>query len=149
METYLKIQSTRFPEQIEWKCTVDPGLETVMILKCIVQPLVENSLYHGFRDVDRHGMIRICVSSENGQLRIKVADDGAGIAPEKLRRLREEIHTKYDTEKDIYEGGFGLQNVQQRLEIVYGEKAGLEIESEWDEGTSITIMIPFDRIRSR
>ena len=149
VETYLKIQSMRFPEQIEWKCTVDPGLENVMILKCIVQPLVENSLYHGFRDVDRHGMIRICVSSENGQLRIKVADDGAGIAPEKLRRLREEIHTKYDTEKDIYEGGFGLQNVQQRLEIVYGEKAGLEIESEWDEGTSITIMIPFDRIRSR
>ena len=149
VETYLKIQSMRFPEQIEWKCTVDPGLENVMILKCIVQPLVENSLYHGFRDVDRHGMIRICVSSENGQLRIKVADDGAGIAPEKLRRLREEIHTKYDTEKDIYEGGFGLQNVQQRLEIVYGEKAGLEIESEWDEGTSITIMIPCDQIRSR
>ena len=65
--------------------------------------------------------------------------------PEQLKKVTEEINQKQITGKSIYEGGFGLQNVQQRLQLVYGEKAGLTIESEWDEGTCITVMIPNGR----
>ncbi len=142
VQSYLEIQSMRFPDSVTWECRIEPGLENIKVLKFILQPLAENSLYHGLRDSGREGHIDVSAYAVKEDLIFSVKDNGAGILPEQLEKLKEEINCRQATEKSIYEGGFGLQNVQQRLQLVYGEQAGLSIESEWDEGTCITVIIP-------
>ena len=142
VQSYLEIQSMRFPDSVTWECRIEPGLENIKVLKFILQPLAENSLYHGLRDSGREGHIDVSAYAVKEDLIFSVKDNGAGMLPEQLEKLKEEINCRQATEKSIYEGGFGLQNVQQRLQLVYGELAGLSIESEWDEGTCITVIIP-------
>lgn len=142
VKSYLEIQSMRFPDSVTWECDVEKGIGEVKILKFILQPLVENSLYHGIHDLGETGHIQIHAYSEGEDLRIQVIDNGIGMLPKQLEMLKERISEKSHTEKSIYEGGFGLQNVQQRLKLVYGERAGLYIQSEWEEGTNITVLIP-------
>lgn len=145
VQSYLEIQSMRFPDSVTWECRIEPGMENIKVLKFILQPLAENSLYHGFQDSGREGHIEVTAYTGKEDLFFQVKDNGAGMLPEQLEKLKEEINCKQATEKKIYEGGFGLPNVQQRLQLVYGKKAGLIIESEWDEGTCITVIIPGGR----
>lgn len=145
VQSYLEIQGMRFLDSVTWECRVEKGIENAKVLKFILQPLVENSLYHGLRDSGREGHIEVCAGTCGNDLVFRVKDSGIGMLPEQLKKVTEELNQKQITGKSIYEGGFGLQNVQQRLQLVYGEKAGLTIESEWDEGTCITVMIPNGR----
>lgn len=145
VQSYLEIQGMRFPDSVTWECRIEKGIENAKVLKFILQPLVENSLYHGLRDSGREGHIEVCAETCGNDLVFRVKDSGIGMLPEQLKKVTEELNQKQITGKSIYEGGFGLQNVQQRLQLVYGEKAGLTIESEWDEGTCITVMIPNGR----
>jgi len=139
---YLEIQNVRFPDQINWVFDVEQGLYDIIIMKFILQPLVENSIYHGIRNAGRRGEIRIQACRGGGDIVLKVSDDGSGMRPEELTDLYAEINSDQDVHKDIHEGGFGLKNVHQRLKLLYGAGSGLQIESEWDEGTVITICIP-------
>jgi len=142
-ECYLEIQNIRFPEQITWDVTVEDGLKEIKIMKFILQPLVENSIYHGIRDAGRKGHIQISAYQDAGGLVLCVQDDGIGMLPEELTELMADLESEEIREKDIHEGGFGLKNVHQRLKLMYGENSGLQIKSEWEEGTCITIYIPY------
>lgn len=142
VQAYMEIQKMRFPDSVSFRWSIEPGLEEIKILKFILQPLVENSLYHGIQDAGRNGEIVVCAYKQEEKLCIRVSDNGIGMRTEELEYLRMIIMEKQNIEKNIRRGGFGIQNVQQRLKLVYGEQAGLTIESEWDEGTSITIIIP-------
>lgn len=141
-QCYLEIQNIRFPDQIVWKTSVQEELRKVKIMKFILQPLVENSVYHGIRDAGQKGMIQITAERQDAGILLRVTDDGQGMLPGELEDLKREIESETTVEKDIHEGGFGLKNVHQRLKLMYGEKSGLQIESEWEEGTRITIWIP-------
>lgn len=145
VQSYLEIQSMRFPDVMTWECTIENGIEEEIVLKFILQPLVENSLYHGLRDSGRRGHINVRAYAEDNDIILCVVDNGVGMLPDQIEQLREEINQKHISGKKACEGGFGLQNVQQRLHLVYGQKAGIVIESEWDEGTSITVTIPNGR----
>ena len=127
VQSYLEIQSMRFPDSVTWECRIEPGLENIKVLKFILQPLAENSLYHGLRDSGREGHIDVSAYAVNEDLIFSVKDNGAGMLPEQLEKLKEEINCRQATEKSIYEGGFGLQNVQQRLQLpaVKGGLGGL------------------------
>lgn len=142
VKAYLEIQNMRFPDLLTWECSIEHGLEEIKILKFILQPLAENSIYHGFRDSGECGHIEIRVYTSGKNLQLCVSDNGIGMMPEQLEILKSRMAWKQMTEQSIQEGGFGLQNVQQRLQLVYGTKAGLHIESEWEEGTRITVVIP-------
>lgn len=142
-ECYLEIQNIRFPEQITWDVTVEDGLKEIKIMKFILQPLVENSIYHGIREAGRKGHIQISAYQDANGLILCVQDDGIGMLPEELTELMADLESEEIREKDIHEGGFGLKNVHQRLKLMYGENSGLQIKSEWEEGTCITIYIPY------
>ena len=142
-ECYLEIQNIRFPEQITWDVTVEEELKEIKIMKFILQPLVENSIYHGIRDAGRKGHIQISAYQDANGLILCVQDDGIGMLPEELTELMADLESEEIREKDIHEGGFGLKNVHQRLKLMYGENSGLQIKSEWEEGTCITIYIPY------
>lgn len=141
VQTYLEIQSMRFPEAVTWDCMIDNNLKGVTVLKFILQPLVENSLYHGLRDAGRGGNINIHAYEDETYLYIEVKDDGIGMLPTRLEEVKRKMGEKQVTSGEGYVGGFGLRNVQQRLKLAYGTRSGLEVESEWEEGTCVTVIL--------
>lgn len=139
IESYLKIQGFRYQDIMEYEIEMEKEISECMIPKLLLQPLVENALYHGVKK--KRGKSRICVwgYQEGSCLVFKVEDNGKGMSPETLKMLRENIETPIEQRGS---DSFGLANVNQRIKYYYGEEYGLEIESEENVGTEATIMIP-------
>lgn len=107
-------------------------------LKLVLQPLVENAVYHGFEDLDEGGMITIRAKVENGCGTFYVRDNGRGMPGEVLRKLGE-------SGPGGGEGlGHGLMNVHERLVMYYGKRYGLRICSDADWGTLIQVRFPLN-----
>lgn len=148
IESYLSIQKARYREKLNFSIEMDHVVHNVKILKLILQPIVENAIYHGIKERRGPGNISIKVIEEQEQLVMIVKDDGKGITIEKLEELREKLNTLYDnTDKRGKEldFGYGMMNVQARIKLTYGEKYGLKIDSQLGEGTTITIYLPVQR----
>ena len=120
---------------------VFPGeLYEYEILKMTLQPLVENALYHGIKNKRRLGHIWISGEKDGDILKICVRDDGMGIRPEKLAYMNRVLGGEISDDNNS--SGFGLFNVQQRIQLNYGLRYGLEIKSDYGEGTEVTVLIP-------
>jgi two-component system, sensor histidine kinase YesM len=111
------------------------------ILKLILQPLVENALYHGIKNKRQGGTIWVRARRKNrDEILLEVEDDGIGFPPEKLYQLRAELE---DDSGDIkLESGFGIGNVNRRIRLYYGKPYGLSVRSEYNTGTCVTLVIP-------
>lgn len=96
---------------------------------------MENALYHGIKLRRGLGHILVDAAQEDGNVRICVRDDGAGMTPERLQQLRQSL----DAEEQI---GFGLRTVYQRLRLLYGAQCSIELESEPNAGTAVTLRFP-------
>lgn len=139
--SYLEIQRIRFPDTFTWRIDVPDELLRCRVLKFLLQPLVENCLSHGLRNTPEGGEILLTARHDGVQLIIQVSDNGQGMTVAQLADLRWMIdQTDAQEIADPFAGGVGVRNVHQRLLLRYGR--GLEIESEWDEGTTVTIHIP-------
>lgn len=139
---YLQIQRIRFQEEFRWQIDVPEELLPCRVMKFLLQPLVENSLTHGLRGGNEDGCIQVTARHERDQLVICVKDNGIGMTEQQLNDLRIRIErTDEDDLKNPFAGGVGVRNVHQRLLLFYGR--GLDIQSDWEEGTTITITIPF------
>ena len=101
---------------------------------------MENAIFNGIEPSGRNGLIQIHVYAENGVLYISVKDNGVGISPDNIERLLTD--TSRITRSNM--SGIGLPNVDRRLKLVYGEEYGLELESELDQYTLITIALPLE-----
>ena len=107
------------------------------VMKMMLQPLVENSISHGMKEDERLN-VRVNVELNGDHLCIRVSDDGEGIDEEKLKQVRKGLKSAY-TENGRH---IGLYNVNKRITLVYGETYGVEIESEYGKGTTITLKLP-------
>lgn len=137
VSSYLAIQSVRYGSILTYEVSIDPALHERPILKLLLQPLVENALYHGIKRKRGRGCIRVRgVPEADGAMTFSVEDDGAGMPAERLRQLTDRI-SRLRPSEDI---GFGLFNVNQRLQLYYG--ARLFIESEAGRGTRIRFTVP-------
>ncbi len=132
VESYLEIERARFEERLEIEIDIPQDLRKLRVPSFVLQPLVENAVKHGISKAKRGGVISLSASleNENGKvfLRLKVSDSGAGANPDELRRNRIK--------------GVGLNNIEQRLRVYYGDSAALEIESEPGRGTTAEIKLP-------
>jgi two-component system sensor histidine kinase YesM len=110
-------------------------------LKLILQPLVENALYHGIKNKRQGGTIYVRARRKGKEeVLLEVEDNGIGFTPEKLAQLRAELE---DDSGDIkLESGFGIGNVNKRIRLYYGKPYGLSIQSEYSTGTVVTLVIP-------
>ena len=108
----------------------------------ILQPLIGNVFKHGFTFEHSDNVIRMEVGSEDGQIFIRVFDNGAGIEPKELARLNKELAKDALLEGDK---GFGLYSINRRLKTIYGEKAGVSVESVENAYTKVTIRFPKKR----
>ena len=140
LEQYNLIMRYRFSDQINTYISVAPELLQVMIPKNILQPLVENALYHGYdvENADRPLDLDIMIYSQNDDLIIEVSDNGKGMSPERLKLIQENSNDLYKDEKPH----IGIDNIRQRIAFLYGDRASMEVSSELNVGTNIVISIP-------
>ncbi|MDC7279642.1 sensor histidine kinase [Butyrivibrio fibrisolvens] len=136
-KNYLAIQKVRYKNKFEANIDVDPAIEDCVTIKLIIQPLIENAIYHAVGDLDDEGVIDIKGYEKDGDVYIEVRDNGMGIPPDVLEGLL--------TEKTKSKGkgsGIGLWNINQRINLYFKNDYGLSITSELDEGTVATIRMP-------
>ena len=135
---YMNIQQIRFKNKFVTEIEARPGTEGLYTLKLIVQPLLENAIYHGCASAEDDGVIRVTARREGDDLVIDVEDNGLGMRPELAASLLDEERPEVRTKGS----GIGVRNVHQRVSLTFGEGYGLTIFSEPDEGTLVRIRLP-------
>lgn len=139
LENYVAIEKIRYVNLFDLEIDVaEESLYQAKIIKMVLQPLVENSIFNGIAPSERPGIIKISISTAKKNLYISVYDNGVGISSEKIPTLLSESSS---TQKP-HMTGIGLSNVHERIKLVYGEQYGLTIKSELNQYTCLTITVP-------
>lgn len=142
---YVKIHEIRSGERLRAQYAVDDGAKALRIPKMILQPLVENAIYHGLEPKRGRGTVHIGGGVKEGELRIDIRDDGVGIPPQRLERLKKSLSEPPAALADgKNSGSIGLYNVNNRIKLSYGNSYGLSIASEIDRGTEVVVSIPIE-----
>lgn len=139
-ENYLTIQKMRYKDQFEYEFQVDDSVLGYKTQKLVLQPIIENAIYHGIRQMVDEGEIIIRAYVKDQDLIFEVEDNGLGM-PEDVRS-RILLKHRPDDDDTVKVGGVGVTNVFERIQLMYGEEYGISIESEIEEGTKVTITIP-------
>ena len=140
---YGTIQAIRYPDKFNIRFFIDVDIENRIMLKLLLQPLIENALIHGILKMNAPGTIYVHGHAEEKRLVFVVEDNGVGIVAMKLRELREGLNVPANQMYSVSQsGGYGLRNVHQRLLLHYGADSGLKIESTEGQGTKISFFIP-------
>lgn len=140
---YLSILQTRF-EDFRFTIEVPEGLEHCVVLRMILQPLVENAVYHGLRPCRTDGIVRVMVEREGRILKLHVKDNGAGIPENILENIQRSIHGPICDYSSRTFPAYGLKNVQDRLQIAYGKPYGIQIQTEVEKGSNVTVILPYE-----
>lgn len=135
---YLTIQNTRFNGKIDYRINIPEELMAYIVPKLILQPVVENSIYHGIEKKKGEGMLAISGQSLDGDLLLTVEDNGIGIPENNLTELRKSL------ESDNFDGSknFALKNLNLQIKLKYGYNYGVNIDSTAGEGTRVFIRLP-------
>ena len=136
VRSYLTIQKMRYQDKLEFEINVDPRITHVQIIRLVLQPIVENAIYHGLKYKESKGMLKVHGYELGERIIIDITDDGVGMDEETLKHI-------YDKHKvNYHSNGVGVYNVQQRLVLYYGKEYGIIYHSEKGKGTTATVVIP-------
>lgn len=133
VEDYLKIQKVIFHDKFDYEVVCDPALYCYRIIKILIQPLAENSMVHGFRNMEQGGMIWIHGRLDGNAMVLRVADNGCGFGS-----------SEHEPKREF--SGYALKNIQERLKLHYEEDAEIHIESEPYVETVVEIRIGLSRL---
>ena len=133
--SYLEIQQIRYSDILTWEIDVPEDLQDCNVPKLILQPLIENALYHGIKNRRGRGLITITGEESGEDLFLRVKDNGAGMTPEQLALLQSGAFEEHHS-------GLGLKNVHQRIRLYCGKEYGLSFDSVLGEGTTVTVRLP-------
>jgi two-component system sensor histidine kinase YesM len=142
---YLTIQKIRYKDKLDYRIEVPAGINAFKTVKIILQPLVENAIYHGIKNKAGTGMIVISGVRAAEGIELSVRDDGVGLRPEALRRIRDQLAGRATAEQPPVlpaHSGLGVRNVDERIKLYFGAAYGLDFESEPDQGTLVRIRLP-------
>lgn len=134
---YLNIQRYRYCDVFDYEIQIPEEIKNSKILKLTLQPLIENSIYHGLKTKGSYGRIEVKGYLEGQSVHVIVRDDGVGMSRERIAEILDDRHAEKLKES------FGLRSVDERLRLFFGEQYGLKIESEPGRGTVINITIPY------
>ena len=133
---YLTIQKMRYKDKLEFQIDVDSSILHIPLIKLVLQPIIENAIYHGLKYKESKGLLIVKGFMKDGNAVLQVIDDGVGMDEETLAHI-------YDRHKvNYHSNGVGVYNVQKRLKLYYGDDYGITYESEKGKGTTATITIP-------
>ena len=145
IKNYLTIQKIRYADILNYEIQVNENILEYKIIKLVLQPLVENAIYHGIKNKRGRGHLTVTAdyTDESKQsITFCVTDDGAGFSPERLEQVQQELsNASIDNER--LSSVYGLYNVNKKLKLYYGDKTdGLVIKSEYTKGSTISFTIP-------
>ena len=136
VESYLMIQKMRYMDKLNFSVSLEEGIRECPIVKLVLQPLVENAIYHGIRYKNGSGTVLVIAKREGEEIHITVEDDGVGMSEEELQHIFDEHKVNYNS------NGVGVYNVERRLKLYYGNAYGLFYESARNRGTRVLMKIP-------
>ncbi len=143
VRNYLVIQKMRY-ENMDFDIEVDPEVQALYMPKIILQPIVENAIYHGIKNSENGGVIwvRSYIKRDGGEeaLVFEIEDNGRGMRPQELRAI-----FRRGAKLRVKQGGVGIRNIKERIALYYGEKYGLTVESVYRQGTKVTVTLPVNR----
>ncbi len=136
-QSYMNIQKVRYKNAFTVTFEADPEVYTYCTVKLILQPILENSINYGVSAMDEGGEIRVTGRCEEGRIILAVTDNGIGMSEEAVK------YVLTDSGRVPKRGsGVGLVNVNNRIQLLFGKEYGLKVESEPDEGTTVSIILP-------
>ncbi|MDO4270275.1 MAG: sensor histidine kinase [Eubacteriales bacterium] len=138
VESYLTIQKIRYSKIFDYTVYLDDGARGCLTPKLLLQPIVENALYHGIKPAGRKCRLFVNVLDEGDELMMEVRDDGVGMPPEKLKALENALARCGDVRTESY----GMCNVNDRIHILAGGEYGIQVVSEPGLGTSVRLRLP-------
>lgn len=147
---YISIQKYRFGQRFEFDVVMDEEDEGCMnyyVPRLILQPIVENAIFHGLEDMDADGTITLDVTCVKDELVITVSDNGKGMNLAELDKLNQRIHSEdravvLSKDKKMDHTGIALPNINRRIKLLYGEEYGLNVYSSLEHGTDVEIVLP-------
>lgn len=131
LQNYLHIMKIRFEGKFEVIYKIDKNVYQYLIPKLLLQPLVENAIIHGFREMNRGGVLQVTAEKHGQELYLEVVDNGRGMDEEELEYARSKDYNR-----------IGLNNAEMRIHLIYGEKGKLNVVTAKGKGTKIIVMIP-------
>ena len=139
---YLRIQRSRYADRpLQCNYSVDEAVKDALLPRLVLQPLVENALYHGILPLeDQLGVIQVQCTAVEDQLCVSVTDNGTGISPEILERIKQG-----QTLSNHGYNHIGIKNVKERLQLMYHQECEFKIISEMGSGTTIFFRVPLKR----
>lgn len=141
IEYYLKIQSFRFGDRISSEVIIDDDIDmNAKILPLIIQPFVENAFVHGLEQIESGGKLTVSVEREVEIVKITIEDNGEGMNYYQLGKIRHILNNSNEIEDKTH---IGINNVNQRIKMQYGEAYGVKIYSEEEKGTKVVISVPY------
>ncbi len=152
VDSYMQIQRLRFGEKVNWNFFIEEDFRTeeYHILPLLLQPIVENAIGHGLKDMDRNGHVSVIIEHDDaGKLLITVNDDGLGMTPEEVERLNASLNEKRTDSDEKGAANIGLYNIHQRIRLYYGDEYGLSIRSQEGKGTSVALSLPAESIKAQ
>lgn len=144
VKTYLYLQKLRFQNKFEDQYYVEEEFLNKPLLKLTLQPIVENSIYHGIMNKSGLGLITIACERQGNDMNIMIRDNGVGMTTEQTAWILRPPTNKGDSEAVEKVENIALWNVDQRIKRKYGEEYGLQIESFPGEGTCVSVKIPME-----
>lgn len=134
---YLAIQKSRYKEKftVRWRC--DDGLDEYKVIRFLLQPLIENSIYHGIKEAPGNHVIEITIRKVPQGIHLEVWDDGKGIEAKRLEEINRSLAAENLSTENI-----GLYNTNKRIQLAFGEHFGLRVESSEGVGTGVFVDIP-------
>lgn len=138
MESYFSIQKIRYADRLKVGMDFEKPILHCKMLKLLLQPIIENSIYHGIEKKAGEGMIEISGNREGNTLVFKVEDDGVGVSPERLTEVNRIINSDEQDEENFS----ALQNINKRIKLFYGDDYGIELSSHEGEGTTVIVKVP-------
>ena len=152
VDKYISLLKRRFENRLELVRNVREDVVGIKIPRLLIQPLIENAVYHGLEKSRSKGVITLNASKHQGVLTIEVVDNGAGMGSEELERLNERLSMDNNTYfKKLGENkskSIGIENVNRRIKLFYGENYGLKIDSEAGRYTKVVVTVPDDTARA-
>lgn len=145
VRNYLTIQKIRYKDKLDYQISVPDELKSYKTVKIILQPLVENAIYHGIKNKEGPGLIIIGGRKNQSGIELYVQDDGVGMNEETLRVLRDRLtgsKTVPAADSNLLHSGLGVHNVDERIKLYFGKDFGLIYESAEEQGTTVRIQLP-------
>jgi two-component system sensor histidine kinase YesM len=138
VQYYVYLQKIRFRDRFNVVWDIAKSIENYMIIKLVLQPIIENAIIHGVESMESGGLIEVRGYEDDGTLFLEVEDNGIGMSEEVLREFEAHINnaqTRTDT-------SVGLKNVHQRIRLYFGDAYGISIFSKENEGTRVVLNLP-------